>query len=39
MYDAVVQPPRSNLTEFAERASHEPYFLAHGLRLHRERLG
>jgi hypothetical protein len=37
MYDAVVEPPWKNLAEFAEKASREPYFLAHALREHRER--
>jgi hypothetical protein len=39
MYDAIVEPPWNNLAEFAERASREPYFLAHALREHRERFG
>jgi hypothetical protein len=37
MYDAIVEPPWNNLAEFADKASHDPYFLAHGLCLHRER--
>jgi hypothetical protein len=39
MHDAIVEPPWNNLAEFAERASREPYFLAHALREHRERFG